>query len=126
MIGFKVLNVHATNQVCLGEYSQHYALSSVVAVDDTPVGIEAGRNAGCWTVGVTRTGNGVGLSEDETKALPPAELRRACEAAARSLSNAGAHFLVESVEELPGFLAEIERYCERGSAPNQNAFEMGS
>src|SRR5262249_18319626 len=41
---------------------QVYPLSAMVVVDDTPVGIAAGRNAGCWTVGVTRTGNSLGLS----------------------------------------------------------------
>ena len=33
-----------------------YPMSDVVVVDDTPVGIEAGLNAGAWTVAVTRTG----------------------------------------------------------------------
>ncbi len=41
-----------------------YPMSDVVVVDDTPVGIEAGLNAGAWTVAVTRTGNCLGLSAE--------------------------------------------------------------
>ena len=48
-----------------------FPMTSMVKVDDTPVGIEAGRNAGCWTVGVTRTGNCVGLSVEEIDQLAP-------------------------------------------------------
>ena len=43
--------------------------SRVVKVDDTPVGIDEGLNAGCWTVGVAITGNAFGLNEKETAAL---------------------------------------------------------
>ncbi len=42
-----------------------YPMSEVLVVDDTPVGIEAGLNAGAWTVAVTRTGNSLGLSLEE-------------------------------------------------------------
>src|SRR5215469_5193116 len=58
-----------------------YPLWTMVAVDDTPVGIEAGRHAGCWTVGVTRTGNCLGLSLDELEALPGDEQRLLCDLA---------------------------------------------
>merc|ERR1712154_624349 len=37
--------------------------SAVVKVDDTTSGIVAGLTAGCWTVGVAKTGNYVGMTE---------------------------------------------------------------
>ena len=39
-----------------------YPLSAFVKVGDTPSDIQEGRNAGAWTVGVTRTGNSIGLA----------------------------------------------------------------
>ncbi len=96
-----------------------YPMWSLVKVDDTPVGIVAGRNAGCWSVGVTRTGNCVGLSVEEVQALPAEELNRLCEAAAKRLTAAGAHFTVESAADIPELLAEIEALICRGEAPHQ-------
>ncbi|MGC3966958.1 MAG: phosphonoacetaldehyde hydrolase [Pirellulales bacterium] len=43
--------------------------SAVVAVDDTPVGIEAARNAGMWAVGIVRSGNEFGLTKAEADQL---------------------------------------------------------
>lgn len=94
-----------------------YPLSTIVKVDDTPVGIEAGRNAGCWTIGVTRTGNCVGLSVDELDSLPESEVRNLCDAAATRLSTAGAHFVVEAVSDLPDVIIEIERRMSTGDLP---------
>jgi phosphonoacetaldehyde hydrolase len=94
-----------------------YPLGSIVCVDDTPVGIEAGRHAGCWTVGVTRTGNGVGLSAAEAAALPEAEVKRQCAEAERPLRAAGAHYVIESVAEIAPVLAEIERRLSDGEGP---------
>jgi phosphonoacetaldehyde hydrolase len=89
-----------------------YPLWSFVVVDDTPVGIQAGRNAGCWTVGVTRTGNCVGLTKDEYDALPPHEQSRRCKAAADRLTAAGAHYIIESVADLPDVILKIDEAAE--------------
>lgn len=94
-----------------------YPMWSIVKVDDTPVGIEAGRNAGCWTVGITRTGNCVGLSAEEIQALPPAERQKRCEAAATQLKSAGAHDLLESVADLPDLIPTINQRLQRGELP---------
>ena len=47
----------------------------VVVVDDTLVGIEAGLRSGCTTIGVSRTGNLLGLTLAETNALSDDELQ---------------------------------------------------
>ncbi len=86
----------------------------IVKVDDTPVGIEAGRNAGCWTIGVTRTGNCVGMTEQELSRLAEDEVQRLCEVAADKLVQAGAHYVVESIAEVPALLNEIDRVPQRG------------
>jgi phosphonoacetaldehyde hydrolase len=89
-----------------------YPLSAVVVVDDTPVGIEAGLNAGAWTVAVTRTGNGLGLSAEEVSQLPERELQQRLEAIERDFRVLGAHFVIPSVAELPPVLDEIDSQCQ--------------
>jgi phosphonoacetaldehyde hydrolase len=77
-----------------------YPMSSILVVDDTPIGIEAGLNAGAWTVGVTRTGNSLGLSTEELARLDPTELATRLAAASEQFRRAGAHHVIESVAEL--------------------------
>ncbi|MEM8677901.1 MAG: phosphonoacetaldehyde hydrolase [Planctomycetota bacterium] len=94
-----------------------YPLWHMVKVDDTPVGIEAGRNAGCWTIGITRTGNGVGLSQREYETLPPAEQATRVAAAAAKLNAAGAHATAESIAELKPLFFEFDQRLGRGERP---------
>merc|ERR1712083_1090797 len=42
-----------------------FPAQAVVKVDDSGPGIIAGLNAGCWTVGIAKTGNYVGMTEAE-------------------------------------------------------------
>lgn len=81
-----------------------WPLDRVVAVDDTPVGIEAGANAGCITVAVTRTGNALGLSREELEALPAHELADRLAAITAEFRAAGADHVIGSVAELPGLV----------------------
>src|SRR6202035_6085100 len=50
-----------------------WPLSRVVKVDDTEAGVAEGCAAGCFTVGIAASGNGVGLSQDAWSRLPAAE-----------------------------------------------------
>lgn len=94
-----------------------YPMRAIVAIDDTRVGIEAGLNAGMWTVGVAKSGNGVGLSRKELHALPADEQRRRVQKAADQLQAAGAHFVIDSVADLPDVLATIARALAAGESP---------
>lgn len=95
-----------------------YPMWNIVKVDDTPVGIEAGRNAGCWTIGITRTGNGVGLSEAALAELSSAELHSLCDRAGQTLSAAGAHFILESAADIEPILVDIDAVLDDGLRPN--------
>lgn len=86
-----------------------YPVDAIVAVDDTVVGIEAGRNAGMWTVGVAKTGNLIGLSEQELAALPGPERENRLAAAHKRLQSAGADVTVDSAADLPAALDKIEQ-----------------
>lgn len=91
-----------------------FPLWHLVKVDDTTVGIQAGRNAGCWTVGITRTGNLVGLSEAEYAQLNSDEKRERCLVAETKLRGAGAHYTLETLAELPALLPVIEQRISNG------------
>jgi phosphonoacetaldehyde hydrolase len=88
-----------------------------IKVDDAPVGILEGRNAGCWTVGVAASGNGVGLSLAELNALAPGDREQRIAASRASLIAAGADSVIASVADFPAVLAEIEQLMAAGSTP---------
>ena len=88
-----------------------------VKVDDATVGIGEGLEVGAWTVGLSASGNGVGLSQAALAALSEAERAVRIEASAAALRDAGAHYVIESVAELGPVLAEIAVRIERGDRP---------
>lgn len=81
-----------------------YPMSSIIAVDDTPVGIEAGRNSGMKTIGVTLTGNLTGLSESDVQELTDVERDRILATAGDAFTQAGADLVLSSVVQLPHVL----------------------
>lgn len=84
-----------------------YPMSSVVVVDDTPVGIAAGRNAGAVTVAVSQTGNALGLSRAEAESLADDDLSSRLDAIAREFREAGADHVIRSVAELPELIDRL-------------------
>jgi phosphonoacetaldehyde hydrolase len=94
-----------------------YPMQAIVKVDDTIVGIEAGLNAGMWTVGIARSGNLVGLSEDELNQLAPKDQALRVEAATALLYRGGAHFVADTIAELPQALRRIEDEMRYGRRP---------
>jgi len=91
--------------------------TGAVKAGDTVSDIEEGRNAGMWTVGVTATGNEVGLSESQLAALPAEERSCRLDLARTKLEAAGAHYVVESVAQLEPILEEIEQRLLAGERP---------
>jgi len=94
-----------------------YPLSSCVKIGDTDSDITEGRNAGMWTIGVTRSGNAVGLSEQDWSALAPPEQQMLLNKAERELRAAGAHYTAETVAHTLPILEEIERRIADGECP---------
>jgi len=88
-----------------------------VKVDDACVGIVEGLEAGAWTVGVSASGNGVGLSQTDLSNLPAIERASRIDAAEAALRAARAHYVVQSIAELPAVLAEIETRIAAGERP---------
>jgi phosphonoacetaldehyde hydrolase len=90
-----------------------YPPQAVVKIGDTIADIEAGLNAGVWTVGVTKTGNLVGLTQRELEALAPSELETKVSDATRRFREAGAHYVIDSFAGLPAVITEIEKKLEQ-------------
>jgi phosphonoacetaldehyde hydrolase len=90
---------------------------AVVKVDDTVPGIAEGLAAGCWTVGVAMSGNALGLSLAEVGALAEAERAKRCAEAMRELVLGGAHYVIDSIADLPPVLDVIEGRLARGEKP---------
>jgi phosphonoacetaldehyde hydrolase len=97
----------------LGVWPAH----ACVKVDDAEVGIEEGRNAGVWTVGVAASGNAVGLSFEAYQALSPEDRQDRLAIATRSLTAAGADFVIPTVAELLTVLSQIEQRLADGGRP---------
>ena len=90
---------------------------AVVKVDDTVPGIAEGLAAGCWTVGVALSGNALGLSLEQMNALSETERERQRALAMRELVLGGAHYVVDSIADLPPVLDVIEGRLVRGERP---------
>jgi phosphonoacetaldehyde hydrolase len=91
-----------------------------VKVDDTTPGVEEGRNAGMWSVGLALSGNEMGYTLADVQALKathPTEYETRLALARRRLQDAGAHYVIDSVAELPAVIEGIEARLKRGEAP---------
>ncbi|CAN5342498.1 phosphonoacetaldehyde hydrolase [soil metagenome] len=91
--------------------------STVVKVDDTVPGIDEGLNAGTWTVGVSVSGNAMGLTIAEWSALGPTEQMRLRDLAAAKLRAAGAHAVIDSVAQLPAVIEALDHRLAAGERP---------
>ncbi len=101
---------------------QVYPLSAIAKIGDTPVDIYEGLNAGAWSIGVAATGNMIGLSRDEFEALPEAERESRLVNARTALQDAGAHYVVDTLDEIHAVLDDIDERLKaaNGSQPRSN------
>jgi phosphonoacetaldehyde hydrolase len=89
-----------------------YPPSSCVKIGDTISDIEEGRNAGMWTIGLTRTGNMIGLDAVTLDKLPIAQKKALLKHAASEMLEAGADFVAEDLSACDPLLTEIQTRLE--------------
>ncbi len=94
-----------------------YPFAAMVKIGDTLPDIQEGLNAGMWTIGVTKTGNEIGLTEREISVLTSAALKVRLEKVEKRFQDAGAHFIVESIGECPAIIEQINACLARGEKP---------
>jgi phosphonoacetaldehyde hydrolase len=96
---------------------QVFPMEAVVKVGDTVPDIEEGLNAGAWTVGLALSGNFVGLTLGEFRTLSEDEVTGKRAAAMMQLFQAGAHYVVDTIAELPAALDQIQARLRKGKRP---------
>ncbi len=94
-----------------------YPPEAVVKVGDTKPDIFEGLNAGTWTIGIAQTGNEVGLTLEEIKALDEATLQRKLTGAREGLAHCGAHYVVDCIADIVPVVDEINARLARGERP---------
>ncbi len=94
-----------------------YPLEAYVKVGDTLPDIAEGLNAGMWTIGLAKTGNEMGLNEQEVQALPAEEYQRRLGTAYRRMHQSGAHYVVDAVSDILPCLEDINQRLARGERP---------
>jgi phosphonoacetaldehyde hydrolase len=94
-----------------------YPMQTIVKVGDTLVDIEEGLNAGIWTVGLSLTGNLLGLNEAEVEALSTEDRERIIKKNEAQLYQMGAHYVIDGIWDLPDVLDDIEFRLAQGEHP---------
>ena len=92
-------------------------VQACVNVDDSAPGLEAGLNAGMWVVGLACSGNEVGLTAEGWAALSEAEKAPLRARAAEKLARTGAHYVIDTVADLPPVIEEIAARLAAGDSP---------
>jgi phosphonoacetaldehyde hydrolase len=93
------------------------SVHACVKVDDTIPGVEEGLNAGMWTIGLAVSGNEVGLSLDDWRALSDEEGRMRRDRAYRRMLQSGAHYVVDTIAEVMPCIEDIQARIRRGERP---------
>ncbi|MDR0219769.1 MAG: phosphonoacetaldehyde hydrolase [Enterobacteriaceae bacterium] len=93
------------------------AVSHCVKVDDSAPGIEEGINAGMWSVGLAVSGNEFGATWEEYQAMSAQDIATRRDSAASKLYAAGAHYVIDSLADLPKVIAVINSRLAKGERP---------
>lgn len=91
-----------------------FPLSQMVKIGDTVADIQEGKNAGMWTIGLTKSGNELGLSQAAADKADPVWLMEKIGMAGQKLINAGADYVAEGVWDCWPILEEIDKKIEAG------------
>ncbi|MBV1866127.1 MAG: phosphonoacetaldehyde hydrolase [Rhodobacteraceae bacterium] len=93
-------------------------VKSVVKCDDTVSGVGEAMNAGCWGVGLVRYSNYMNINTLEEEAtLSAEEIQRRMAHTRKILEQAGAHYVIDSLVELPAVIEDINARLARGEKP---------
>lgn len=93
-------------------------IASVVKVDDTVSGIGEALSAGCWAVGVARHSNYMDINTlEEEDQLPKGEIERRLANSRERLVQTGAHYVIDTIAELPDVVEHINSRLAGGERP---------
>lgn len=86
-----------------------YPANRVLNIGDTIADIQAGLNAGCWSIGVCDSSSLMGLSQDQYSALSHEERLAKLGAVAGQFHAAGSHATIETITQLPTLVKQINQ-----------------
>jgi phosphonoacetaldehyde hydrolase len=89
-----------------------YPLSQCVKIGDTPSDIAEGKSAGMWTIGLTSSGNEVGLTAAEFAALPVGERAARTLEAEQTLRRGRPDYIAERLADCWPLLDDISMRME--------------
>lgn len=92
-------------------------IEAIVKVDDSVNGIHEGLLAGCWTIGIAKTSSYVGLTESQLEEITSEDLAPKLNRAYKHLTNSGAHYVIDTIRELPLVISDINRRLASGEKP---------
>lgn len=98
---------------------QTYPFAAMIKIGDTVSDVQEGLNAGMWTIGLTRSGNELGLPEDLVNALAPEDLKHRLDVIEARFREAGAHYVVNGIWECLAVVDDIGRRLESGDHPGR-------
>lgn len=93
---------------------QSHRINQCILISGNSAGIEAGLRAGMWTVGTALSGS---LNKNvlaQWPQLPPTEQDQLRMQATMALLNAGAHYVIDAVDELLPCLTDINQRLKKG------------
>ncbi len=96
---------------------QAYPMEACVKIGDTLADIYEGLNAGMWTIGLAKTGNEIGLTEEEIRSVEPRLLEQRLAKAYYRMAHAGAHYVVDGIADVPPLLDDINARLSTGERP---------
>jgi phosphonoacetaldehyde hydrolase len=94
-----------------------YPLESVVKVGDTLPDVEEGLNAGVWSVAVVDSSNEVGMTFEAWSELTEQEKEAIRKPVRVKFQRAGAHYVIDSLDELVDVIDDIEWELSNGNKP---------
>ncbi len=95
-----------------------HPIQAVVKVDDTVSGVGEALEAGCWGVGVARYSNYMDIdSIEQAERMSEEEIARRLEHSRELLRKSGAHYVIDSIVELPAVIDDINSRLARGEKP---------
>lgn len=92
-------------------------VKACVKIDDSAPGIYEGHNAGMWTIGLSLSGNESGLTLDAFLQLSEEERQLIRQQASIKLEAAQAHYIVDTIADIPAVIADINRRLAHGEKP---------
>lgn len=79
----------------------------IVKVGDTIADIKEGINAGAWSVGVVLGSSELGLTQHEVATMDKEQLCQMIKSVRMKMLKAGAHYVIDTMQDLPAILAII-------------------